>query len=571
METSPDQHTSKPAAHVAEAEPTTTQAKSSLRVDRMRHKWFPAFVLIAAGGWWAWRASHAQYHTFYHLLVLLGTSLLVALWFVRFGGGRRRTRQTIVGGLLLALVAFFIVFRPVYNGDMGVYRWRLRFARAADESLETLQAKGVAADWATTPRDYPRFLGNGYWAEVRGIELETDWRAHPPKELWRRKIGAGWSAFAIAGHYAVTQEQRGADELVTCYRLETGEPVWTHADKARFDPPDAIGGLGDVGPRATPTILRDRIYTQGGTGIVNCLDARTGLAIWSHEAPAEFGAPVAIWGKSGSPLVVDDMVVISVGAPANEPTSTSASAAAYDASLVAFDAQTGAVRWKAGNRQASYASPVAATLGGVRQIIVVNQSWVTSHRAEDGKVLWERPWVHDQDRDASCSQPVPLDGDRLFLSKGYSVGGASLLSVKREAEGSFAISPLWDEPIKRVMKTKLCNVVVRDGYVYGLDDVLFECIKLETGDVQWKKRRRPEFGHGQVILIGNTILVISEAGELALVEANPHEYRELASMQALDDSNVTWNNPAFSPPYLLVRNAHEAACYRLPLKERDER
>jgi outer membrane protein assembly factor BamB len=163
-------------------------------------------------------------------------------------------------------------------------------------------------------------------------------------------------------------------------------------------------------------------------------------------------------------------------------------------------------------------------------------------------------WAEDRDTTASCSQPVPLDGDRLFLSKGYSVGGGALLSIKRDADGNLSAVPLWDPPIKNVMKTKLANVVVRDGFIYGLDDVLLECIELETGAVQWKKRRRPEFGHGQIMLIGNVILVLSETGELALVEANPHEYREVAH-SALDEANVTWNNPAFASPYLLVRNA----------------
>ena len=187
--------------------------------------------------------------------------------------------------------------------------------------------------------------------------------------MWRREIGAGWSAFAIVGDYAVTQEQRGENELVTCYRVQTGEPVWTHADEARFDPADAVGGLGDIGPRATPTIHGDRIFTQGGTGIVNCLDASTGHVLWSHDTAAEFGATVTLWGKAGSPLVVDDMVVISVGAPTGESPARplqrpgSRRDEPYNSSLVAFDIDTGAVRWPAGQRQASYASPVLATLG----------------------------------------------------------------------------------------------------------------------------------------------------------------------------------------------------------------
>jgi outer membrane protein assembly factor BamB len=234
--------------------------------------------------------------------------------------------------------------------------------------------------------------------------------------------------------------------------------------------------------------------------------------------------------------------------------------------LVAFDLESGDVRWAAGSRKAAYVSPVIADLAGERQILMVNESYITAHRASDGEVLWEHPWGSADDSTGSASQPVPLPGDRVFLSKGYGVG-SSLVAVRRDSDGEFAVEPLWKPAIKRVMKTKFCNVVVRDGYAYGLDDVLLECIELETGKVKWKNRRSPEFGHGQIMLIGDVILVLSEVGELALVAATPERYQELASMQVLGDAHVTWNNPAFAPPYLLVRNAREAACYRLPLKD----
>jgi outer membrane protein assembly factor BamB len=202
----------------------------------MRYKWFPVVVLAAVIAWWLWRASYAQYQTLLHVLMLLVGVISIAAWFLLFGGGSTRLRRRIIGGLALAIVAFFLAFSPVNNGDMGVYRWRLRFASNADQQLQQLGSGREANDWHTTPSDYPRFLGNGYWAEVKGVELETDWQAHPPQELWRREIGAGWSAFAIVGDYAVTQEQRGENELVTCYRVQTGEPIWTHADATRFDP-----------------------------------------------------------------------------------------------------------------------------------------------------------------------------------------------------------------------------------------------------------------------------------------------------------------------------------------------
>src|SRR4029079_17257942 len=114
---------------------------------RTRHKWFPALVLVAVAAWWLWRASYAHYHTLFHIVVPLFSIALVSLWFLRFGGATQRLRQIIVGGLALVLAAFFIIFRPVYNGDMGVYGWRLRFADSADQNLEQLSSVGEAADW----------------------------------------------------------------------------------------------------------------------------------------------------------------------------------------------------------------------------------------------------------------------------------------------------------------------------------------------------------------------------------------------------------------------------------------
>ncbi|HEX2477263.1 MAG TPA: hypothetical protein VHK01_21080, partial [Lacipirellulaceae bacterium] len=181
---------------------------------RARHKWFPALVIAATAGWWIWQASHARYQTFNHFIVVLATIAVISLWYVRCGGAARRFRTWSVGVLWFALVLFFVLFRPVFNGDMGIFSWRLRFGRDADQFLQQIESTGEAADWQTTPHDYPRFLGNGYWAEVKGVELETDWEAHPPQEIWRREIGAGWSSFAVVGNYAVTQEQRGEHELV---------------------------------------------------------------------------------------------------------------------------------------------------------------------------------------------------------------------------------------------------------------------------------------------------------------------------------------------------------------------
>ncbi|NOZ39442.1 MAG: PQQ-binding-like beta-propeller repeat protein [Planctomycetes bacterium] len=525
-------------------------------------KWFP---LLWIGGltsicawYWFSDVDPGVANSIAHGAVIL-SAIGVSIWcalFSRIGSGLTSGIRWLLALLPVALVgSYYLQILPIetiINGDVGVVGWRWR-TDAPDKKLDVPNIDAATTlDWQTTPNDYARFLGEGYWAEIRGVELETDWKSRPPRELWRKKIGAGWSAFAIVGNYAVTQEQRDENELVTCYEVQTGKIVWTHADQVRWDPGGA-GAMGYAGPRATPTVDDGKVFTQGATGILNCLDARTGEVIWSHDTLAKHDAGNVMWGKACSPLIVDDMVVVSVGGKDNQ-------------SIVAYDVETGGQVWASGTYRSSYASPIVTEIAGVRQVVSVDEGFATARRADDGEPLWEYPWDSDSDTAAASSQPVPVSGDRLFLSKGYG-HGSLLLQISSEDGKAWQVEPAWRGGLKPVMKTKMGNVVIRDGYVYGIDEVNLQCIELDTGKKQWKKRRRPKFGHGQIMLIGDTILVLSEVGEVILFEASPEKYRELASMRVFDDSQITWNNPAFSSPYLLVRNAEEVACYELPLVE----
>lgn len=479
----------------------------------------------------------------------------LSVWTFRSRRPSRRWPALLAAGVWIPvwLVTPLGPVQLINNGNSGFVGWRWRWAATHDQALDAVDARpSVRLDWRETERDYPRFLGNGYWAEAVGVAVDPDWQTNPPKLLWKQPIGAGWSAFAIVGDYVVTQEQRGAQEMVVCYELKSGQVAWSHADDARWDP-SGPGALGGIGPRATPTIHGGRVYAHGATGIVNCLEAATGELLWTHDTLREYGVGNLSWGKAGSPLIVDDNVVISVGGPRGK-------------SLVAFDRETGAEAWAAGNRKSSYATPVLAELAGVPQILVVNEDFLTAHDAATGKVLWEHPWPGDSNGNASASQPVPVGGDRIFLSKGYGIQ-SQLIQISNAgsaAKGSsrWNTEVVWSKP---VLRTKLGNVVIRDGVVYGIDDIDMDAADLETGKRRWKKRRRPELGHGQIMLVGDQILVISESGELVLLAADPKKYRELAKLQAIE--GITWNNLALSGPYLLVRNAEQAACFELPIRQ----
>jgi outer membrane protein assembly factor BamB len=228
-------------------------------------------------------------------------------------------------------------------------------------------------------------------------------------------------------------------------------------------------------------------------------------------------------------------------------------------SLVAFDAQTGRVVWQAGDRVPSYASPVRATLAGVDQVLAVEENYLTAYATADGQQLWQVDWPSSSSGAAACSQPVPLSGDRVLLTKGYGTG-ARLVKVEL-ANDQWSVQTVWSAP---VLKTKFSNVLVRDGYAYGIDDIVLQCVDIETGKSVWKKRRRPPFGHGQNMLVGDHIFIISEEGEGILIEANHAEYVELASLPLITSEGITWNNPAIAGDLLLVRNDREAAAYRLP-------
>lgn len=549
-------------------EPTTESPSAVSSSDapraphtQMRWKWFPilwlALPLVVCA--WLWNSDFdpGVVNSVTHGSVIFG-ALGLAVWVALCSGWNKVLRwplAVVPAALVLLQYSQLSPLEMVLDGDVGLVGWRWR-SETPDKQLE-LPASTVETtlDWQSTPRDYPRFLGNGYWAEVPDVQLDVDWQNKPPTELWRKKIGAGWSAFAVVGDFAVTQEQRDDQELVTCYQVQTGEIVWSHADPVRWDPGGA-GALGYPGPRATPTVHDGKVFTQGATGLFNCLDARTGEVLWSHDTLRKHGASNVIWGKACSPLIVDGMVIVSVGGKQNQ-------------SVVAYAMDTGEVVWASGEYQSSYASPVLAEICGVRQIVTVDENFVTSRRADNGEPIWEYKWPSDSGANAAASQPIPLEGDRLFLSKGYGLGSV-LLQVSSDEGDDWRLEPIWPGGVKPVMKTKMGNVVIRDGHVYGIDDVNLQCINLETGKKKWKKRRRPKFGHGQIMLVGSTILVLSEGGEVILVEATPEQYRELASMRVFDDSQITWNNPAFAPPYLLVRNAEEAACYELPIKQNDE-
>ncbi len=509
--------------------------------------WFPCgLVLLAIAGIVAvhlQRELERGFKSWIAASIVLLAALLGLVWLVLLSRLRWRTRLISVA-ILLAAGGGFAALLKVDGTVDG--RGLPRFVWKWSKPVKRPQAAGQAIPSATASIpavapldliDVPQFFGPNRDGLVRKAKLARDWSSVPPHQLWRQPVGAGWSAFAVVGGRAYTQEQRGENECVTCYDLLTGQLIWTHSNAVHFHQ-----WQGGDGPRATPTVHQGRVLAMGATGILDCLDATTGQRLWSRAVLAENKLPNLIWGVSVSPLVFDETVVVT-GGLAKGPT------------VLAYRRSDGEPLWRSGTDKASYASPVLATLAGRRLVLSANAGSLTAHDPATGDLLLDYPW--SDDKWPKASQPVVLAGDRIFLSSGYGTGCA-LLEVKAGSDGKLVATQLWKN---LRMKTQFNSVAARDGFLYGLDDGLLACVEIATGERKWKDGR---YGSGQSLLVDDLLIIQSEPGAVLLAEAQPDGFRELGRIPALNAK--TWNHPTLAGHYLLVRNSEEMACYELPRK-----
>lgn len=481
------------------------------------------------------------------VLVVFALPIVTTAWVIWTAVSTRMGESAFRVGLAATLLltwGFFALLRlDGLRGDFGMemsFRWG---DTTEKKFLANLEKRGVASKMSTT-RPSKLVLVDGDWTGFRGaqrdgrltgVKIRTDWAAHPPKKLWGHPVGPGWSSFCVVGDYAFTQEQRGENEIVICYQLANGEEAWIYKEKTRFD--EAMAG---PGPRATPTFHDGKLYALGARGRLNCLDAASGQLLWSRDVMAESGAPLPMWGFSSSPLVAGGLVSVITGAKGK--------------SIMAYNAATGEPAWSGGDGW-SYCSPQLSHLAGVDQLLYVNDDGVVGMDPSKGKVLWH----HDFKMNAGAGrvvQPTLMTGNELLVGAAFGVG-TRRVRVTHEGD-QWQSSEVWTS---RSFKPYYNDFVVHKGNLYGFDGSVLICINLDTGKPRW--RASNSYGNGQVLLLADQdmLLVLSEQGEVALVEAKPESCNEIAKFQAIEGK--TWNHPVIAHGKLLVRNGEQAACFAL--------
>jgi len=449
------------------------------------------------------------------------------------------------------------------DGIDGSFKTELRWRwtpTAEARYLELLKTRPAAAK-ASSPADgdatgetigdtatdalgeilWPRFRGPNGDSVIRDVVLDSAWKETPPRELWRIPIGPGWSSFVVAGNRLFTQEQREDHEVTLCLDAASGAELWTHGtqDAERFWEPVA-----GTGPRATPTLHEEMLFVLGATGILERLDPRTGKSVWLRDLRKDAQRSPPTWGFSSSPLIIGSNVVVHAGG-------------ADGKGILAYDIDSGELRWQARAGDHSYSSPHRARLGDQEFVLMLTNNGLTAVDPESGEIAWEHSWEYQGYR---VVQPLIVDGSSILLGTGMDTGTMRIDVSRKDSEGNFY--ECWLSP---AMRPDFNDYVAHRGHLYGFDRNMFASIDLETGKRNWKGGR---YGNGQALLLSDAdqILVLSETGELVLLEANPKRLTELARQKIL--SGKTWNHPVLIGDKLYARNGEEAVAYALPMTKR---
>ncbi|MFN0126963.1 MAG: PQQ-binding-like beta-propeller repeat protein [Verrucomicrobiales bacterium] len=377
--------------------------------------------------------------------------------------------------------------------------------------------------------------------------VKTTWPAAGPKKLWSAETPTGFSSFAVADGRAFTLVKRDIDGVPTevCLALDasTGKEIWaTPLKLARYDRGGDEGtadNQGGDGPRSTPTVAGGRVFVMGASLDLHALDAATGKPVWTKDLIAEHNGRNIRWHNAASPLLEDGLLYVAGGGEGQ--------------ALLAIEADSGKVVWKGQNDQMTHATPVAATIHGVRQIVFFTQSGLVSVAPKDGKALWRYNFPY---RISTAASPV-VHNDMVYCAAGYGVGMGCAKIIKK-GDG-FEAEEVWRKEGDRVTN-HWSSPVVKDGHLYGMFSFKkygkgpVTCLELATGEVKWSQEG---LGAGNLILTGgDTLLALSDKGELVLIAASPDKYKELARADVLDGK--CWSTPVLANGTIYARSTKEA-------------
>jgi outer membrane protein assembly factor BamB len=401
-----------------------------------------------------------------------------------------------------------------------------------------LHAAG-AADWLQWGGPNRNFM-------VESTDLASSWPAGGPRRLWTRPLGEGHSSILAEGGRIYTMYRplglsmaRGQEEVVAALDAATGKTVWEFRYPAPLDGLDFSQG---AGPHSTPLIVANRIYATSTRRELFALDKSTGQRVWSHDFMKEYNAPAPGRGYTCSPLVYEGTVIVTVGGAAQ--------------AIAAFNQQTGALVWKAGNFEVAPASPILIDVDGQQQLVLFAGERVAGLDPASGRELWNVP--HKTDWGLNISTPVWSPADHLlFVSSAYGTGSRAI--ELRQAAGKTTVAQKWSN---NRMRVHIGTVIHVGDFVYGASGdfgpSFLTAVNLKTGAIAWQDR---SFSRAQLVYAGGKLVILDEDGHLGLATVTPQGMKVLARAEVL--ANLAWTPPTLAGTTLYVRDRKMIAAFAL--------
>jgi outer membrane protein assembly factor BamB len=375
--------------------------------------------------------------------------------------------------------------------------------------------------------------------------LLKEWPKEGPRQLWNVDLSGGFSSVVVADGRVLTMTKEKNQEVVVCLDAASGKDIWRYRYDSDYTKYKSFTGGGRpqarTGPRATPTVDGDHVYTLGATGTLLCLDVKTGDKIWQQDLLKISEMDVPTHGFCGSPLIIGDRIYLAPGGTKGK-------------SIAALSKVDGNVVWQALDDPVGYATPVWAEVGGASQVIFFTGVGAIGVDPKNGKLLWRFPWQTKPQ--IHVATPIYADGN-VFISSDYGTGGA-LFRLTEKAEPV----TVWKN---KAMANHFSSSVLYEGNLYGFSEPRLRCVDFKTGDIKWD---HPGLGRGSVVIADGKLIALSEQGELILANATPAEFSEISLCRLFADSTLTWTAPVVSGGKLFVR--HENGLVALDLRGKAE-
>ena len=398
----------------------------------------------------------------------------------------------------------------------------------------------------------------GEWPQYRGpahngisTEKIAKWPEAGPKAVWKAPLTSGFSSITVADGVAATLVARDIEgaqrEVVVALDAASGKELWAKPMAvAKYDGGGDSGtpeNKGGDGPRSTPTIDGGNIYALDGKLMLSCFDTKTGAQKWTRDLMADHKGKAPSWQNAASPLIEGDLIYVAAGGP--------------DESLLAINKKDGKTVWKGESDAITHATPTFGTILGQKQVIFFTQKGLVSCEPMSGKVLWRHPFKYAV---STAASPI-ICGDIVYCSAGYGVGAGAAKISKNGDEWSAA--EMW-----RTTGNKIANhwstPIYKDGYLYGMFQFkeyatgALKCVDVKTGEEKWSQ---PNFGPGNVTLVEDKLLALTDYGQVVLIQPNTEKYSELARFQAV--TGKCWSTPTVADGRIYVRSTKEGACFEV--------